>query len=166
MAGVDAQGHLQIAMNVKDIDRAVAFYRNVLGLPLLFQAGNLAFFDVNGVRLILDIPEDKRFDHPGSVLYLRVADIQAGHAALIAKGVAIEGEGPHIVDKDASMELWMTFFHDGKGNIHALASEVALAKGYLAVTSRGPCTNGSATTSAGWGVPSVSTITRRRSGGR
>jgi len=128
MAGVDAQGLLQIAMNVKDIDRAVAFYRDVLGLPFLFQAGNLAFFDVNGVRLMLDIPEDKRFEHPGSVLYLRVPDIHAGHAELVAKGVTIEGDGPHIVHRDASMELWMTFFHDGEGNIHALASEVPLAK--------------------------------------
>ena len=126
MAGVDAQGLMQIAMNVKDIDRAVACYRDVLGLPFLFQAGNLAFFDVNGVRLMLDIPEDKRFEHPGSVLYLRVPDIHAGHAALVAKGVTIEGDGPHIVHRDASMELWMTFFHDGEGNIHALASEVPL----------------------------------------
>lgn len=128
MAGVDAQGLLQIAMNVKDIDRAVAFYRDVLGLPFLFQAGNLAFFDLNGVRLMLDIPEDERFDHPGSPLYFRVADIQAGHAHLVAHGVKMEGDGPHIVHKDASMELWMTFFDDGEGNLHALASEVALKR--------------------------------------
>lgn len=128
MAGVDAQGLLQIAMPVKEIDRAVAFYRDVLGLPFLFQAGNLAFFDVNGVRLMLDIPESPRFDHPGSVLYLRVADIHAGHAHLVAHGVRMEPEGPHIVHRDASMELWMTFFADGEGNLHALASEVPLAK--------------------------------------
>lgn len=128
MAGVNSQGLLQIAMNVKEIDRAIAFYRDVLGLPFLFQAGNLAFFDLGGVRLMLDIPEDGRFDHPGSPLYFRVADIQAGHAALVAKGVQIEGEGPHVVHRDASMELWMTFFHDGEGNIHALACEVPLAK--------------------------------------
>ncbi len=128
MAGVDAQGLLQIAMNVKDIDRAVAFYRDVLGLPFLFQAGNLAFFDLNGVRLMLDIPENERFNHPGSPLYLRVADIQAGHAHLVAKGVKMEPEGPHIVHKDGSMELWMTFFDDGEGNLHALASEVPIAK--------------------------------------
>lgn len=126
MSGVDAQGLLQIAMNVKEIDRAVAFYRDVLGLPFFFQAGNLAFFDLDGVRLMLDVAEDKRFDHAGSILYLRVADIHAGHAALVAKGVQIEGEGPHIVHRDASMELWMTFFHDGEGNIHALACEVPL----------------------------------------
>ncbi|TAK77036.1 MAG: VOC family protein, partial [Dehalococcoidia bacterium] len=95
MSGVDAQGLLQIAMNVKEIDRAVAFYRDVLGLPFLFQAGNLAFFDLDGVRLMLDVAEDKRFDHAGSILYLSVADIHAGHAALVEKGVQIEGEGPH-----------------------------------------------------------------------
>ena len=95
MAGVDAQGLLQIAMNVKDINRAVAFYRDVLGIPFLFQAGNLAFFDLNGVRLMLDIPENKRFNHPGSPLYLRVADIQAGHAHLVSKGVKMEPGAPH-----------------------------------------------------------------------
>ena len=126
MAGVDSQGLLQIAMNVKDIDRAVAFYRDVLGLPFLFQAGNLAFFDVNGVRLMLDIPESPRFDHPGSPLYFRVADIHAGHAHLVSHGVQMEPEGAHIVHKDASMELWMTFFEDGEGNLHALACEVVL----------------------------------------
>lgn len=124
MAGVDAQGLIQIAMPVKEIARAVAFYRDVLGLPFLFQAGNLAFFDLGGVRLMLDVPEDERFDHPGSPLYFRVADIQAGHAHLVAKGVKMEPQGAHVVHRDASMELWMTFFHDGEGNIHALASEV------------------------------------------
>ncbi len=126
MAGVDSQGLLQIAMNVKDIDRAVAFYRDVLGLPFLFQAGNLAFFDLGGVRLMLDIPESPRFDHPGSPLYFRIADIQAGHAHLVSHGVQMEPEGAHIVDKDASMDLWMTFFEDGEGNLLALASEVLL----------------------------------------
>ena len=128
MDGVDSQGLLQIAMNVKDINRAVAFYRDVLGLPFLFQAGNLAFFDLGGVRLMLDIPENPRFDHPGSPLYFRVADIQAGHAHLASHGVQMEPEGAHIVHKDASMGLWMTFFEDGEGNLLALASEVPLAK--------------------------------------
>jgi catechol 2,3-dioxygenase-like lactoylglutathione lyase family enzyme len=127
MAGVDSQGLMQIAMPVKEIGRAVAFYRDVLGLPFLFQAGNLAFFDLGGVRLMLDIPEDQRFEHPGSPLYFRVADIQAGHARLVSKGVRTEPEGPHVVHRDAAMELWMTFFEDGEGNLHALASEVPLA---------------------------------------
>ncbi len=124
MAGVDSQALMQIAMPVKEINRAVAFYRDVLGLPFLFQAGNLAFFDLHGVRLMLDIPENERFVHPGSPLYFRVADIQQGHAHLVSKGVKMEPEGPHIVHQDASMELWMTFFDDGEGNLHALASEV------------------------------------------
>lgn len=128
MDGVDSQGLLQIAMNVKDINRAVAFYRDVLGLPFLFQTGNLAFFDLGGVRLMLDIPENPRFDHPGSPLYFRVADVHAGHTHLVSHGVQMEPEGAHIVHKDASMELWMTFFEDGEGNLLALASEVLLAK--------------------------------------
>lgn len=126
MPGVDPQGLLQIAMNVKDTGRAVAFYRDVLGLPFLFQAGTLAFFDLNGVRLMLDVPESPRFDHPGSPLYFRVPDIQAGHAHLVANGVQMEPEGPHRVHSDGVTELWMTFFNDGEGNLHALASEVPL----------------------------------------
>jgi methylmalonyl-CoA/ethylmalonyl-CoA epimerase len=124
MAGVDSQALMQIAMPVQEIGRAVAFYRDVLGLPFLFQAGNLAFFDLHGVRLMLDIPENERFVHAGSPLYFRVADIQAGHDHLVAHGVKMEPEGPHIVHQDDSMELWMTFFDDGEGNLHALACEV------------------------------------------
>jgi catechol 2,3-dioxygenase-like lactoylglutathione lyase family enzyme len=116
---------LQIAMPVKDIERAVAFYRDMLGVPFLFGAGNLAFFDLDGVRLMLDIPEDKQFDHPGSILYFRVPDVRARHAELLARGVSFLDE-PHVVHRDDRHELWMAFFHDGEGNVHALAAEVPI----------------------------------------
>ncbi|GMU41432.1 MAG: hypothetical protein AMXMBFR23_22980 [Chloroflexota bacterium] len=116
-------GLLQIAMPVQEIDRAVAFYRDVIGLPFLFQAGNLAFFDLNGVRLMLDIPESEEFRHPGSVLYFRVPDLRAGYEAMRGGGAEFIGE-PHLIHSDGRQDLWMAFFRDGEGNVHALASEV------------------------------------------
>ena len=77
----------QVAINVKDIQRATAFYRDVLGLPFLFAAGQLAFFDCGGVRLMLDRPGKAEFDHPSSILYFSVPDIQAAHRRLLDSGV-------------------------------------------------------------------------------
>ena len=118
---------LQIAMPVKDINRAVAFYRDTLGMKFLFQAGSLAFFDCDGVRLLLDIVEEAggEFDHPGSVLYFRVPDVKASYEALRGRGVEFIGE-PHIVHKDDKHELWMAFFRDGEQSVHALAAEVPI----------------------------------------
>ncbi|MDA0270117.1 MAG: VOC family protein [Chloroflexi bacterium] len=119
-------GLLQIAMPVQDIERAIAFYRDVIGLPFLFQAGNLAFFNLHGVRLLLDIPETEEFRHPGSILYFRVPDLNAGYEAMRAHGVEFISE-PHLIHNDGTNELWMAFFRDGEGNVHALASEVPVA---------------------------------------
>jgi methylmalonyl-CoA/ethylmalonyl-CoA epimerase len=113
----------QIAMRARDIPRATAFYRDTLGLPHLFTLGNLAFFDCGGVRLLLDIPEDKEFDHPGSVLYFKVPDIRGAHAALAARGVSFIRE-PHLIARMPDHELWMAFFRDSEDNVLALMSEV------------------------------------------
>jgi len=69
----------QIAINVHDVDRAVKFYRDVLGLPFLFQVPQMAFFQCGEVRLMLGIPSEPEFDHPSSTIYFRVADIEAAH---------------------------------------------------------------------------------------
>ncbi len=120
--GFEALG--QVAVTVKDMDRAVTFYRDTLGLPFLFQpTPELAFFDLGGVRLMLDIPEDKRLSGISSVLYYRVTDIQVAYSALVAKGVAFESE-PHLIAKMPDHELWMAFFTDTEGNLLALMSEV------------------------------------------
>ena len=118
---------MQINMPVKEIEPAVAFYRDTLGLPFLFQAGDLAFFDCGGVRLLVDVAESEEFAHPGSVLYFRVEDIHAGYEALKAKGVEFRGE-PHIVNKTPTSELWMAFFIDSEGNQLALMSEIPKAQ--------------------------------------
>ena len=119
--GITALG--QVSINVDDIDRAVAFYRDVVGLPFLFRAGNLAFFDCGGVRLMLDIPEDERFRHEASVLYYRVDDLPAACATLKSRGVSIHAE-PHLIAKMPDHDLWMAFFEDTEANVFALMSEV------------------------------------------
>lgn len=113
----------QIAVIVRDLDRAVAFYRDVLGMQLLFQAPNLAFFNCNGVRIMLGPPETPEFDHPGSILYFKVEDISVAHLTLAARGVQFRDK-PHLVAKLPDHELWMTFFEDLDKNILALMSEV------------------------------------------
>ena len=113
----------QIATNAKDIDRAVAFYRDKLGMRLLFEAPpKLAFFDCAGVRLMVSQPEDPEFDHPGSVLYFRVEDINQAFATLKERGVEFR-DAPHLVVRMPDHELWMTFFRDTEGNTLALMAE-------------------------------------------
>jgi len=113
----------QIAMPVRDLARATAFCRDVLGLPFLFAAPQLAFFDCGGVRLMLGLPEAAEFDHPGSILYFRVPDIGAAHDELRAKGVSFRGP-PHCIARLPTHALWLAFFDDLDGNTLALMSEV------------------------------------------
>ena len=116
----------QISMRAQDVNRAVAFYRDTLGLPFLFAAPpRLAFFDCNGVRLMLSTPEPD-FDHPGSVLYFAVEDIRRMHETLTARGVAFV-TAPHKIATLADREVWLADFRDTEGNVLALMSEPRLA---------------------------------------
>lgn len=119
--GIESVG--QISVPVKDVDRAVAFYRDTLGLTFLFRTDHLAFFDCGGVRLMVSRPEKSEFDHPASILYYRVADIHMAFRSLRDRGVAIEGE-PHLVARLPDHDLWMGFLRDSEGNVFALMSEV------------------------------------------
>ena len=113
----------QVAMVVKDVARAVAFYRDTLGMRFIFQAPPaLAFFDCNGVRLMLDGAAEGEFNHPGSILYFKVDDIDGAHADLEGKGVVFHS-APHMIAKLPDHELWMAFFRDGEGNTLALMHE-------------------------------------------
>lgn len=112
----------QIAVNVQDVERATAFYRDTLGMRFLFAFPGLAFFDCGGVRLMLSRAEDPKLDHPASILYYRVADIEATHQALAARGVRFE-TGPHLVARMPDHELWLAEFTDSEDNILALMAE-------------------------------------------
>jgi methylmalonyl-CoA/ethylmalonyl-CoA epimerase len=114
----------QIAVPVQDLDRAVRFYRETLGMRFLFQVPNMAFFDCAGVRLMLGLPEEEETSRPASLIYYRVEDICAAHAELSGRGVVFKSE-PHLVARMAEHDLWMAFFSDSERNILALMSEVA-----------------------------------------
>jgi predicted enzyme related to lactoylglutathione lyase len=117
--GVEAIG--QIAIAVKDVDRAATFYEQVLGLKLLFRFPGLAFVECGGVRLMLAKPERPEFDQ-NSIIYYRVADVAAAAAELERRGVAFESQ-PHVVHRDERHELWMAFFRDSEGNYLGLMKE-------------------------------------------
>jgi len=116
---------MQVAVVVQDLDRAVRFYRDTLGLTFLFQAPpGLAFFDLKGVRLMLDKPSEPLPKGVGtSILYYGVDDIQAAHAALVGRGVQFE-EAPHVIANLGDRDLWMGAFRDSEGNVLGLMSEV------------------------------------------
>ena len=113
----------QLGVAVKDLETMTAFYRDKVGLPFLFAAPGMSFFDLGGVRLMLSLPEKGSEDRHGSILYLDVADIAAAHAALVERGVAFEGK-PHVVHRYPGGELWMAFFADPEANLLALMSDV------------------------------------------
>jgi methylmalonyl-CoA/ethylmalonyl-CoA epimerase len=116
----------QVAINVHDLERAIEFYRDVLGLEFLFSAPpQMAFFDCGGVRLLLGVPEEKGFDHPASILYYRVDDIDVAHQGLLTRGASFERE-PFAVHRTEASELWLAFLRDSEGNVLALMSEVPI----------------------------------------
>lgn len=117
------QGVGQIGIPVKDVERAVQFYQNALGLSLLFSTETMAFFESGGLRLLLSLPEKPEFAHPSSVIYFKVDNINSAYEAFIGKGVTFVG-APHPVAKMGQTETWMAFFQDTEGNTHALMSEV------------------------------------------
>ena len=119
--GLDHIG--QIAVPVSDVERAIAFYRDVLGMRFLFQAPpGLGFFDCGGVRLMLDGPAAAQAGL-GSVLYYRVDDLEGAFDALSARGVEFEA-APHLIAELPDHELWMAFFRDPDKNLLALMAEV------------------------------------------
>jgi len=117
----------QIAINIKDLDRATEFYRDVMGLPLLFSTGKLTFFNCGGVRLMLSALEKPEFDHPSSIIYFAVPDIKVAHEQMLGGGARFEDE-PHLIAKMPDHDLWMTFFRDSEGNLLGLMSEVKRAE--------------------------------------
>jgi len=114
----------QIAVPVSNIDRATTFYQDVLGMHFLFQAPpGLAFFDCNGIRLLLDAPAKAQAENYSSIIYYKVPDIQAAFEILTARGVVFEAE-PHLIAKMPDHDLWMAFFRDPDSNLLALMDEV------------------------------------------
>lgn len=121
-AGIERVG--QVAITVRDIARATAFYRDTLGLRFLFAAPpRMAFFDDgNGLRILLGEAEPGAEAHGSALLYYKVPDIDAAHARLVAAKVELD-TAPHFVAKMPDHELWLATYRDGEGNTFALMCE-------------------------------------------
>ena len=114
----------QIAVIAHDVARATRFYRDVLGMRLLFEAPpGLAFFDCGGIRLMVSAPEGPETAAASSILYYQVPDIHRAYDTLVARGVQFE-DRPHVVAPLGDRDLWMTFLRDSERNLLALMSEV------------------------------------------
>jgi predicted enzyme related to lactoylglutathione lyase len=113
----------QIAVMVRDLERATAFYRDALGLKFLFNAPpKMAFFDCEGIRLMLGVPERADLAHAASILYFKVPDIDAAYEALSGRGVLFEGK-PTLVAPMPTYDLWLVEFRDSEENVMALMCE-------------------------------------------
>ncbi len=112
----------QISVRVHDVDRATAYYKDVLGIKHLFSFPGLSFFDCSGVRLMLSRAERPEFDHPSSILYFKVNDIDEAYTALSARGVQFAGK-PHLVAPMETYDLWLAEFRDSEQNVLALMCE-------------------------------------------
>ena len=117
----------QIHIGVKEIQRAVAFYRDVLGMPLLFEVPEqqMAFFDCGGIRLYLSA--DQLEDFPSNpLIYYNVSDINEAYKSISGHGVSFERE-PHIVHSTPEYDLWMAGFRDPEGNFIHLMNEAPVS---------------------------------------
>jgi methylmalonyl-CoA/ethylmalonyl-CoA epimerase len=112
----------QIFIRARDLDRAVRFYRDTLGMAFLFQAPpQMAFFKCGEVSVMVGVPEQPELDHAASIVYYLVPDIAAAHATLRDRGVEFAVE-PHLVHRAPDHELWLAEFRDSEGNVLALMS--------------------------------------------
>ena len=113
----------QIAVMVRDLERATALYRDKLGIPFLFNAPpKMAFFDCDGIRLMLGVPERADLAHAASILYFKVPDIDVAYEALSGRGVVFEGK-PTLVAPMPTYDLWLVEFRDSENNVLALMCE-------------------------------------------
>jgi methylmalonyl-CoA/ethylmalonyl-CoA epimerase len=115
----------QISVNVHDLERATAFYKDMLGMKHLFSVPpKMAFFDCDGIRLMLGTPERPDLDHPSSILYFKVDDVDAAYETLTKRGVHFETK-PMLIAPMQTYDLWLAEFRDSENNVLALMCEKA-----------------------------------------
>lgn len=117
----------QVALPAHDLARSIGFYRDVLGLPFIWSNDRMAFFQVAATRLLIEIPETPAFDHPGSILYFDVADLEEAVRELQAHGLVFD-DAPHLIGELGGVAVWMAFFRDPAGNVLALSCEQPSAR--------------------------------------
>lgn len=120
-SGIGMKGLGQVSLTADDVERATAFYRDVVGLNHLFTGGGMSFFDLGGVRLAIG-SKGGEAEHGSSILYYRVDSIDAGHEHMAAAKVEVL-EAPQEVHRAGNMALWLSFYRDTEGNAFALMEE-------------------------------------------
>ncbi|NMP17434.1 VOC family protein [Thalassotalea sp. Y01] len=117
----------QVAICCTDINAARAFYQDIMGLPLLFDAGeNLSFYQLNDIRLMLTTLQGEERDHHTSVIYYKVDDIEQAFAHLQQHNVAIE-RAPALAATMSDHQLWIGFIRDPSDNLVGIMSEKPLS---------------------------------------
>jgi len=113
----------QIAVTVSDVGRALAFYRDTLGLPFLFSpSADLAFLKAGDTRIMLTTPQGAGTVGANSILYFKASNIEQVHADIVAKG-AVNERAPQLAAKMPDHELWLSFVRDPDGNLVGLMEE-------------------------------------------
>ena len=112
----------QIALTVQNLEEAKIFYRDTLGMRFLFDAGTMAFFQCGQIRLMIGT-SDQPSSSSGTIVYFRVPDLPSVFTDLKSKDVAFV-QGPHLVARMKSHDLWLAFLKDPAGNTLGLMSEV------------------------------------------
>jgi methylmalonyl-CoA/ethylmalonyl-CoA epimerase len=113
----------QIAVTAHDLERATTFYKDRLGMNHLFSVTpKMAVFDCDGIRLMLGIPERPDLDHPSSILYFKVDDIDAAYDTLVGRGIHFESK-PTLIAPMQTYDLWLAEFRDSENNVLALMCE-------------------------------------------
>ena len=129
MTGITKVG--QIAIAVSELEPAVVFYRDILGLTMLFDAPpSMAFFECGDTRLMITTLQGDERDHHSSVIYYQVSDIEAACTDLIAKGVKLDQE-PSLAAKLNDHELWLAFLRDPDQNLIGIMTEKPLSQSSL-----------------------------------
>jgi len=113
----------QIAITVSDVQKALAFYRDVLGLGFLFSPNDtMAFLSAGGTRLMLSTPQGAGTPGANSILYFAVSEIEKAHASFVSRGAASE-RPPQLAAKMPDHDLWLGFLRDPDGNLVGLMEE-------------------------------------------
>ncbi len=114
----------QVAVTTADLEQAVIFYRDTLGLPLMFVANEMAFFDVAGMRLMVALDRNREMTRPATILYFDAPDFDETVARLHAARVTLEGP-VETVQVTSAGELKLQQFVDPDGNALAVMGLVA-----------------------------------------
>jgi predicted enzyme related to lactoylglutathione lyase len=116
---------MQVGLTCRDLERAKNFYRDVLGLPLLFEVSGMLFFQLEGTRLMVGLEHTRDQPIGGSILYFNAPDIHTLGTALEARGVQFGGPA-HVLQRTDTHELMLRPFTDPDGNALALMGMVPI----------------------------------------